>query len=100
MAKFACIAVLSFIQMSIDEDSHSDTIMDINMNHIPTAIVEGGLSKYRKIGLIFDDYRNTESFFQKAAQLRIWQWIIRGKYNSVILYNSINAHRNPQDFSL
>ena len=86
--------------MAVDQDSHTDTIVDIYVDHIPAVIVESGFPQYGKVCLIFHQNRNAKCFFQHAAQIRIGKRVIGGKKNLVFSDDSVYAHRDSQDFSV
>ena len=86
--------------MAVDQDSHTDTVMDIYMDHIPAVIVEGGFSQYREIRFIFNQHRNMKAFFKLTAQIWFGKRIIGGEEDLVFLNNTVDTHGYSQNFSL
>ena len=97
MSEFACVTVFSFIQMAVDQDSHTNAVMNIYVDHIPAVTVESGFSQYRKVCFIFHQNWNVEFLLQKTAQIRVGKGVIRSKKDLVLLDYPIDPYRDPKD---
>ena len=96
MAEFSCVAVLTFVKLSVDNDSHTHTFMNIEKNHISVSLSDGRLTDHRKIRLVFHDDRNVKGFLQKVAQIGIFQIIVWREEYRIVTDDAVNTMLIPR----
>ena len=79
VAEFAGITVLAGVEFTIDENSHSDALVDVQEDHVFKVLCTGGFTDHREVCLVFYNDRNLKFFFEEVFQVGMLQIVIWGK---------------------